>query len=298
MHSLLFCIIAAMRLVSVFLLCVAACLAHAADMSVKGDFNKDGIDDLLVAAKDGSSITAFDFYFGNRNGEKTLFRSYKMPLDGSAQITVKDNGVIRIQNDIASGSDVFLFRFQKEDFILIGGKKDRHKSKHYDDSYNFSTGKVIRTEGEVPKPKGETKTLPKLPPLRFGWFPLDFDELEYIIETESVDADSKTAMGIFRRLLVEGLINQMVMWSSFEKVRNDNWKVELSYESPANYNYYATLTIKKSKDGTYQIDLDGVRIDRSCEQEDAENACDRDGAYPETEDSDNWLFKEGNFSNR
>jgi hypothetical protein len=298
MHSLLFCIIAAMRLVSVFLLCVAACLAHAADMSVKGDFNKDGIDDLLVAAKDGSSITAFDFYFGNRNGEKTLFRSYKMPLEGSVQIAVKDNGVIRIQNDFGAGSDVFLFRFQQGDFILIGGKKDRHKSEHYDDSYNFSTGKVIRTEGEGLKPKSETKAMPKLPPLRFGWFPLDFNELDYLFEAGNVDADTKTAMGIFRRMLVEGVIDQMVMWSSFEKVRNGNWKVDMSYESPANYNFYATLFVKKSKGETYQLDMSGVRVDRSCEQEANESACDRDDAYPEKEYSDHWLFKDGNFSNR
>ena len=117
-------------------------------MTVKGDFNKDGVDDMLVVAKDEASVKAFDFYFGSKNGEKTLFRSYKMSLEGSVQITVKDNGVIRIQNDIGDGSDIFLFRFQKGDFILIGGKKDRHKTEHYDDSYNFSTGFGQKERGQ------------------------------------------------------------------------------------------------------------------------------------------------------
>ena len=116
--------------------------------------------------------------------------------------------------------------------------------------------------------------MPKLPPLRFGWFPLDFNELDYLFEAGNVDADTKTAMGIFRRMLVEGVIDQMVMWSSFEKVRNGNWKVDMSYESPASYNFYATLFVKKSKGETYQLDMSGVRVDRSCEQEANERAID------------------------
>ena len=285
-----------MRPVSVFLLCAVACFAHAADMTVKGDFNKDGVDDMLVVAKDETSVKTFDFYFGTKSGEKTLFRSYKMSLEGSVQITVKDNGVIRIQNDIGDGSDIFLFRFQKGDFILIGGKKDRHKSKHYDDSYNFSTGKVIRTEGEGSKPTSETKTLPKLPPLRFGWFPLAFNELGYLFETGSMDADSRTAMGIYRRMLAEELSDQYISGNSFEKGRNGSWKGAVSYESPGSYNFYATLHIKKSKDGTYQIDMDEVTVDRSCEQED--DPCSKEDSYSETKNSSKWLFKDGSFSKR
>ena len=75
----------------------------------EGDFNKDGVKDLFLGTENSGSA----FYFGNADGYN-LFRDYDLRLDDKAKVTVNANGVLRIQIDIKSGSDVFLFRSEVE----------------------------------------------------------------------------------------------------------------------------------------------------------------------------------------
>ena len=178
---------------------------HKIFATVEGDLNKDGVNDVFIAAydiegnHDGPSYYAF--YFGEKNGGYTLIKHhYDMPLKPNAKITINDKGVLRIQNDLDNGgSDIFLFRYQNNGFYLIGGKKDRHKSDHYDLSHNFSTKKTIKTTGEGKNATTETTTMGELPPLKFGWFPLNWDMLDYIFDDE-LNVEHKTVMGIFRLL--------------------------------------------------------------------------------------------------
>ena len=136
----------------------------------EGDFNKDGVKDWFISNNSGSA-----FYFGKTGGGYNLFHDYDLRLNDKAKVTVNANGVLRIQNDIESGSDIFLFRYQNGGFELIGGKKDRHKSEHYDESYNFSTRKVIKTNGEGASKTTENGVMPLQPDIKFGWIPLKWD---------------------------------------------------------------------------------------------------------------------------
>ena len=131
-------------------------------ITAEADINKDGVKDLVIALDGYYSGSNFAFYFGDGNGGYRLFREYETDLYGDKTgITVTDKGVVRIQCDGGAGSDIFLFRWQDGDFRLIGGKKDRHKSEHYDESYNYLTGKMIRTEGEGSSRKAVTTDMPK-----------------------------------------------------------------------------------------------------------------------------------------
>ena len=167
----------------------------------EGDFNKDGIQDVFYAASYESDLyNIYAFYFGKNDGGYQLFNIYfDLNIYKDAKISVNDKGVLRIQNDHESGSDIFLFRYQNGGFYLIGGKKDRHKKDHYDYSYNFSTKKYIKTTGEGKNAKTETFTMGELPTLKFGWVPLKWDMLDYIVDDE-MSAEYKTVMGIFRLL--------------------------------------------------------------------------------------------------
>lgn len=180
-------------------------------VSAEGDMNKDGVKDLVLFVTGYASGDNFAFYFGNKQGGYTLFR------------------------------------FENGDFRLIGGKEDRHASEHYDVSYNYLTGKMIRTDGESKSRKSSTLDMPAMPKLHFGWIPLNYDMLGYLLEeTEDgpVDPENLTVMGIFRVMQDE----EMLFWTfcdwengyhnPMEDDETDGWIAFDSYESPGSYEQY------------------------------------------------------------
>ncbi|MBQ3657868.1 MAG: hypothetical protein II956_13685 [Bacteroidales bacterium] len=273
-------------------------------LSAEGDFNKDGVKDLVISTEFNGSA----FYFGNSDGSYKLFRDYDLSMPDNAKITVNDKGVLRIQKDYDKGFDVFLFRYQNGGFALIGGKKDRHKTEHYDYSYNFSTGKMIKTEGEGANKTSVTENMPKQPPLKFGWIPLKWDMVDYLFETfedgEGLNIEDMLAFGIFRRMQDA----EMMHWSLcdyegyYGKALQDGengegWSAYGSYEAPGSYNNYTYIEIKKQKAATYKIYIKETSQDRSYESqinEDASNLDDLD--IPDEETSENrYIFDDGTF---
>ena len=281
-------------------------------VSAMADINKDGIKDLVIALDGYYSGNNFAFYFGDRNGNYNLFREYETARYGNKTgITVTDAGVVRIQCDYEGNSDIFLFRWQDGDFRLIGGKKDRHASEHYDESYNYLTGKMIRTDGEGGSRKAVTTDMPKQPAINFGWIPLYYDMLDYLIEAPFEDGDELTlddmlVWGIFRVMQA----NEMLFWhfSDWENpYRNPgyggdegSWYAYDDYMSPGSYNAWSSLDIDKLEDGSYRIDLFESFYDRSYESlfDDDYSNIDEIMAEYETEEETSeyrWIFKDGQF---
>ena len=273
------------------------------------DINKDGIGDLVIAIPAIYDDFNFAFYFGQAGGGYKAFRSYALHLPGELGVTVTDKGVVRIQCDRDDGSDVFLFRYENGDFRLIGGKEDRHKSNHYDVSYNYLTGKLIRTDGEGKSRKSSNGDLPALPVIRFGWLPLNYDMLDYLAEEPEdgpMSADDILVMGIFRRMQDE----EMLFWhfcdweNPYRDPRPDSedggWYAEDDHMSPGSYNAWSTLTIDKLADGEYQLDVTESYYDRSYESlfnEDMSNIDEIMEEYETEEEvsSFRWLFRNGRF---
>jgi hypothetical protein len=187
----------------------AVCMAKDL-MYVEGDFNKDGINDLFLGGTDIHTAFTYHyaFYFGNADGNYNLIKDfYNISIPPTAKFSINDKGVLRIQDDLDDiGSDIFLFRYQDDGFYLIGGKKDRHMSDNYDYSYNFSTKKYIKTTGEGKKAATETLKMSALPTLKFGWFPLRWDMLEYIFDDKK-DSEYKTVMSIIRLLQEKNMLH-------------------------------------------------------------------------------------------
>ena len=280
-------------------------------VTAQGDINKDGFKDLVIAFTGTYHDSDFAFYFGDKEGNFNLFRDYTVDMYGyETGITINDKGVVRIQRDRDGDADIFLFRWQDGDFRLIGGKKDRHASGHYDESYNYLTGKMIRTDGEGKGRKSVTSDMPKQPVINFGWIPLCYDALDYLIETpEGYDSDlspdDMLVWGIFRVMQA----NEMLFWHFCDwenPYRNpspgeDNrWGADDEHMSPGSYNYWATLGFEKLVDGTYLIDLTEGFYDRSYEQyfnEDLSNIDEVMEQYEKEErvDSYLWIFKKGQF---
>ncbi|MBR4264822.1 MAG: hypothetical protein IKQ46_02070 [Bacteroidales bacterium] len=270
----------------------------------EGDINKDGIKDVILSREHAESA----IYFGKSDGGYTLFHEYDFVLSKDDKITINDKGVLRIQIDFNDGSDIFLFRYQNGGLQLIGGKKDRHKSSHYDYSYNFSTGKMIKTEGEGANKTSVTETMPKQPVLKFGWIPLRWDMVDYLFETfedgEGLASEDMLAYGIFRRIQNA----EMMHWSMcdhesyYGKALRDGengegWSAYGSYESPGSYNNDTYLTIKKQKNGTYKIYIKETSQDRSYESqinEDYSNLDEIDIPDAETFET-TFIFDDGNF---
>ena len=278
------------------------------------DINKDGIKDLVIALDGYYSGSNFAFYFGDGNGGYKLFREYETDLYGNKTgITVTDKGVVRIQCDGDAGSDIFLFRWQDGDFRLIGGKKDRHKSEHYDESYNYLTGKMIRTEGEGSSRKAVTTDMPKQPAINFGWIPLYYDMLDYLIAEQDEDGyvmtpDDLLAMGIFRVMQA----NEMLFWhfADWENPYHDLcpdgeegenfWYANDEHMSPGSYNAWSSLSMEKLADGSYLIDLTESFYDRSYEALFDEDLSNVDEVMEENESEEEitrsrWIFKDGQF---
>lgn len=279
-------------------------------ISAQGDFDKDGKKDLVIAVNqdytDVGDGTDFAFYFGNAQGGYTMFRAYDASVSESSKITVTDKGVVRIESpSYDDGTDVFLFRFQDGDFYLIGGKKDRHKKEHYDISYNFLTGKQIKTTGEGKAKKSENGIMPKMPQLRFGWFPLHYNMLGYLFEEgeDSGDMEYQTVMGIFRLMQA----NEMLFWHfcDYENpYRNPHgsdghWTADDELMKPACYNAFSQLDIIKQNDGSYLLDLSESYEDRTYEQQYNEDLSNVDEVEipenSETSTRTKWIFKNGVF---
>ncbi len=272
--------------------------------SIEGDINKDGVKDLIISTENQGCA----FYFGKVDGGYTLFRDYDISMPTDAKITINDKGVLRIQNNFGDNSDVFLFRFQNNGLVLIGGKKDRHKSEHYDYSYNFSTGKMIKTSGEGSAKTSVTQTMPKQPALKFGWIPLKWDMLDYLFDTsengESLALEDMLAYGIFRRMQDA----EMMHWALCEYDSyygkalkdaddGDGWTAYGSHESPGSYNCYTDLSIQKLNNGTYKINTSETMQDRSYESqlnEDYSNLDDLDVPEDETTKLE-YIFDDGKF---
>lgn len=278
------------------------------------DINKDGVKDLVIALDGYYSGSNFAFYFGDGNGGYKLFREYETEMYGSkCGITVTDKGVVRIQCDGDAGSDIFLFRWQDGDFRLIGGKKDRHASEHYDESYNYLTGKMIRTDGEGSSRKAVTTDMPKQPAINFGWIPLYYDMLGYLLETPAEDdyimtPDDLLAMGIFRVMQA----NEMLFWhfADWENPYHDLcpdgeegenfWYANDEHMSPGSYNAWSSLSMEKLADGSYLIDLTESFYDRSYEALFDEDLSNVDEVMEENESEEEitrsrWIFKDGQF---
>ena len=283
-------------------------------VTAEADINKDGIKDLVIALDGYYSDSNFAFYFGDRNGNYNLFRDYETEMYGNKTgITVTDAGVVRIQCDGDAGSDIFLFRWQDGDFRLIGGKKDRHASEHYDESYNYLTGKMIRTDGEGKSRKAVTTDMPKQPVINFGWIPLYYDMLDYLIEAPEEDdyaltPDDMLAWGIFRVMQA----NEMLFWhfadweNPYHDLHPDGeegencWYADDEHMSPGSYNAWSALSMEKLADGSYLIDLTESFYDRSYEQMFDEEMSNIDEVMEEYESEEEvtrsrWIFKDGQF---
>ena len=184
----------------------------------EGDINKDGIKDLVVAVPEVYQGKNFAFYFGQKQGGYALFRDYLTDVVGhEIKISVTDKGVVRIEYDIDLGADIFLFRYENGDFRLIGGKEDRHlTSFDYDVSYNYLTNKMIRTEGEGSSRKSETLDMRKLPKIHFGWIPLRYEMLNYLVEDdEDWERDDEDILALGRtRTATTSLRTTCSPWAS------------------------------------------------------------------------------------
>lgn len=272
-------------------------------MMVEGDLNKDGVKDLIIAVTDYRiSDDVLAFYFGDRQGEYKLFRAYETRCYSDTDITITDKGVLRFQFNNPDGFDVFLFCFQNGDFHLIGSKQDRHKSEHYDISHNYLTGKMIRVDGEGAKRTSQTLQMPPMPPLRFGWFPLRMDELDYLFE-ENTQVEEKTLMGIFNLMLSKGMIFPN-LWYNENNLSLDSYHlaVWMEYMSFGCYNYTSDISISNNGDDTYTIVMLDEYEDRSYEQylnEDMSNWDEVEelmGAAEATVTNSEYLFKDGKFT--
>ena len=274
-------------------------------VTVEGDINKDGIKDLIVAFTEyWVSGDNFAFYFGNRQGGYSLFRAYDIQIFNNTEITITDKGVVRFQTDIPDGFDVFLFRFQDGDFHLIGSKQDRHKSEHYDISYNYLTGQMIRVDGEGAKKTSQTLKMPKMPSLKFGWFPLSMDEMDYLFveDTHDSQVQEKTLMGIFKLMLEHGIIYPTLWYNENNLALDaDNLSVWMEYMSFGCYNYLSDISIGNNGDETYSIVIHDVFEDRSYERNLNDDMSNWDELEEQMEQAEviatdkEYLFKEGNF---
>ena len=288
-------------------------------ISAEGDFNKDGVKDLFISNNSGSA-----FYFGKTGGGYNLFHDYGLSVSENAKVTVNDKGVLRIQQDIEDGCDVFLFRYQDNCMRLIGGKKDRHKtSENYDISFNYLTSKMITTTGAGSSKQSETKDMEYLPILRFGWFPLKYDMLHYLVHQIYYDEETSTpewkeAFGIFRLMqsgyFLFGFFNDYENeYHDISPVGKNKFEAEFITERPMVYNHSSTVSMEKLSDGTYKIHIEDAHRDRKYEsivdQYISEHPEDEDldydilmeksGAQYPAEEYDqsesNYIFKDGFF---
>lgn len=262
--------------------------------SIEADVNHDGIEDVFIAVKGEGT---FAFYFGQKEGGYQLFNHpyYNIFLRDETKITINKKGVLRIQEDHYDGnSDIFLFRFQNGGMYLIGGKKDRHKSDHYDFSYNFSTKEMIKTTGEGSQKTTQTDSMSEIPTLKFGWFPLKWDMLDYLFDPVN-DADKKTVLGIFR--LMQDQEKMHWAFCDYENQSKDPTGSEGSYSctndfTGGTYWVFETLTFTKKSKENWEIKY---------EQNGGDRVYDEDGGGTNEEDEEEspsteiFTFEDGIF---
>lgn len=306
------------KLLLLFVACALTLLGHAQDapIVVEGDLNKDGIMDRIEAALYNIDGT-FSFYFGNADGDYTLFRSYETGLQdyGDVDISITDKGVVRIQVGFKGDCDVFLFRFQDDDFYLIGSKVDRHDSEHYDISHNYLTGKMVRTDGEGKEKKSVTEVMPLMPELRLSWFPLDFSALDYLFEENASDdpVEYKTIMGLYYLMMDGGFFsleycpdgNYCRPYSEPSENEDGSWSVYDESLKPWVSTSMLDVRFMKREDGAYHITVRDLYHDRSYEQyleedgmelEEAMALAEKEKGAPLTVIYESeWLFKDGAF---
>ncbi len=174
---------------------------------VEGDFNKDGINDLLVVAlpkdpvhmrtrEEDGYVYNFNqrvlaIYFGQADGKLKRFKEYSkvLPCDDEDNencmhefsYTVNAKGVIRISVGIfcsAGGADVpnteYVFRYQNGDFFLIGkdyGSFSRYSGEAEKVSENYLTHKkqtITYNMFEESDEKEKWSTLPSKPLEKLG----------------------------------------------------------------------------------------------------------------------------------
>ena len=272
----------------------------------EGDIDGDGVKDLAVAVPGYVDGTNFAFYFGNAQGGYTLFRDYETDVYGDRiDLSITDKGVVRIAYEFSAGADIFLFRFENGDFRLIGGKEDRHRTpEDYDISYNYLTGKMIRTEGKGRSRTSTTLGMPAQPKILFGWIPLRYDMLGYLVEENEEGAmspDDMLVMGIFRVMQS----NEMLFWHfcDYENPYRDpvpgqgGWTASDEHMSPGSYNFFATLDITRQADGSYLLELSETSVDRSFESELNEDLSNMpENAYEEESSETTWVFRDGRFT--
>lgn len=301
------------------LLFVACCLslsvyAQESLMIAEGDLNKDGVADKVVFKPEQFYGDNFAFYFGDGKGGYTLFREYYVGLFSGVQLSINDKGIVRIQHGSEGYCDVFLFRYEDGDFRCTGGKIDRHNNLHYDISYNFLTGKMVRTDGEGKGKQSVTSDMYPIPVLKFGWFPLDFDAVGYLFEENDFEGgvEFKTTMGIFRLMQQ----NEMLFYD-FADYGYPHYPPDVDANGSAafygevmrygRYNCWLNVFILKQDDGAYHIDVSEEYEDRSYElylNEDADNLEEaiqkadeeRGGESAYSMSETEWLFKDGQFT--
>lgn len=242
--------------------------------TVEGDINKDGVNDLIVCATYNDNA----IFFGSSDGVYHLYKDCSLRAKvEDTKITINDKGVVRIQINVDYGSDVFLFRYDNNCLRLIGGKKDRHKSdEDYDISFNYLTAKMIKTTSTGKTKTSETIDMHNLPVIRFGWFPMCYDMLDYLFNlTENgaeASAEFKEAFGIFRlmqhRYFLFGFFNDYT--NDFHDLRdygNSVYAAEFITERPVLYNHDATLRLEKQRDGSYVIKIHDYHQERGYEND-------------------------------
>lgn len=210
----------------------------------EGDFNKDGVKDLFISNNSGSA-----FYFGKAGGGYNLFFDSDMPVGSDSKLSVTDKGVLRIQT---AKSDVFLFRYQDNAFVLIGGK-------YGNESYNFLTNKKVETSGSG----SETYDMPKHPPFKFGWFPLDWNVTQEVYtqtneDGEGLNPECMLTFGIYRRMQLEDRVDWYMSDPESEKGRDfpclgENSSVYSYLEKPCMENIDVTITFTLLPNGSYKI---------------------------------------------
>ena len=307
-----------MRKLLLFVACCLTMMAHAQEspVTVEGDLNKDGIMDKVVASLIDEESNKLAIYFGDGKGGYTLFRECENLLSyDKLEITINDKGVLRIQEGPTGCCDVFLFRFQDDDFRCIGGKIDRHTDDHYDISYNYLTGMMVSTEGEGKAKKSVTSEMPEIPVLKFGWFPLKYDELDYLVEENDFEdqLEFKTIRGLFQLLPNNDflsddyeLFEMSRLFYNWRNLADGTWTIGYEILRPSDFNVLYDLTITKQDDGSYRflsvydymdrryeqyLDEDGDNLDEAIER------AEKEGMGPTFSMTETvWLFKDGIFT--